>query len=347
MLIGIIQHASGQRRNFSPGEYQFQILQRHELLPKTNTRATLENVLETLRIFKEEWHRHQQSLLPFDVCQSTGLCPDVLVEISEYLSLTDTLNAFSISVLPWLRETHSKVHLTNPSKRLLQIITEHLDPRQIVSLHIADDIHTPACDFSALQKFEELVSVTIQSPRWQQTIGYFLDDFPSLRRLSFWFDKEFDWDLFKNIGDPSYHPITHLHIRCGDVRLDRFATGNGKDGYSKNNSITSFVFDSTYKQVNQNRKDFYGRAIHACFELPMMFIEFLSNVRRVRLVINRHEIENAFRIGHWKTLIRKCRHLNRVIIQLANSEEFTQGALKIEQTLRLSRRTMIFQIKNV
>ena len=347
MLIGIIQHAPKQRGDFSPGEYQYEILERRDLLPKTNTISTHKSVLETLRTFEQEWHRHQQFLVPFDVCQSTGLCMDVVIEISKYLSLTDTLNAFSLSVLPLLRETHSKVHLNNPSKRLLQTITGHLDARQIVSLHISDDIHTPVCDFSALQKFQELVFVTIHSPRWQETIGYLLDDFPRLRRLSLWFDKPLDATLFGNLRGLLSFTITHLRIRCAGVLFDDRRREFREGADSKNKTITSFIFDSTYNQVNQNRTYLYGSALHSCFEPPMMFISFLSDVQRVRLVIHRDEIKSTFRIGHWETLIRKCRHLNRVSIHLADSEEFTQGALNIEQTLRLSRPEMIFRIKNL
>ena len=194
-----MQHASGQRRDFSPFEYHCQVLQRCDLLPRTKTRSTLENVLETLRVFKEEWHRHQQFLVPFDVSRSTGLCPDVLAVISEYLFLNDAINAFSISILPVLHQSHSKVHLNNPSYRLLEMIPEHLDPRQISSVRIIDNIDRPTHHLSAFQIFDRLVSVIVFSQTGQQTIGRLLPYLPAVHRLCVWFVTEFDWTLFKDL----------------------------------------------------------------------------------------------------------------------------------------------------
>jgi hypothetical protein len=66
----------------------------------------------------------------------TGLCPDVQIEISKYLTLDDTINAFSISILPYLRQAHTKVHLVDAPNPFLQIIAEHLDRNQISSVRI-------------------------------------------------------------------------------------------------------------------------------------------------------------------------------------------------------------------
>ena len=347
MLLGIMQHASGQRGEFPPFEYQCQVLQRCDVLSKTNTRSTLENVLETLRVFKDEWHRHQQFLLPFDVSRSTGLCPDVVIEISKYLSLIDTINAFSISILPVLRQAHSKVHLNNPSYRLLQMIPHYLDPRQISSVYIIDDIHRPTHHLSAFQIFDQLVSMTIFSQRREPMIGRLLPYFPAVRRLCLWFITQFDWILAKDLRDLSSHRITHLHIRCTGVLSDDFATRNQEGGYPKNITITSLIFDLTSNQVNRDKAYFFRRTpAVVSFNLPMSFIASLTNIRRVRLIFNRNQLQTFLQVNQWQQLIHECLCLNRVIIQLANSVEFTQDALRIERTLRLSRPGMIFRIIN-
>ena len=187
--------ASEEENGFSASEYQPQVLQDDDLLGDTNTRSALENVLETLRAFKEEWHRNEKLLAAFDIFQSTGLCPDVLVEISQHLWLNDAVNAFSISILPLLHVAHTKVHLNNPSARLLQLISEHLDPSQIVSFHIPDCFRTSICKTCFSANFDLLVSLTLLDQKQWYTIRSFLSSklmpsnlsssFPAIKSLAF------------------------------------------------------------------------------------------------------------------------------------------------------------------
>jgi thiamine kinase-like enzyme len=101
-LIEIMLRARRVKPGCFQSEYQCQVLQRCDLLPQAKTRSTLEKVVETLRTFRQEWQYHQHFLVPFDFVRSTGLCPDVVIEITKYLSLVDTINAFSIVILPLL-----------------------------------------------------------------------------------------------------------------------------------------------------------------------------------------------------------------------------------------------------
>ena len=342
-----MQHASEKRKEFSPFEYQCQVLRRRNHFPRANKGSTLENVLGTLRSFREEWHRNQQFLVPFDFIESTGLCPDVLVEISEYLSLNDAINAFSISILPLLRDAHSKVHLDNPSNRLLQIITEHLDAKQIASLFIADDSRGLTCDPSAFQRFDHLVSLTVHSPRWQQTIGRLLAYSPGLRRLSLWFPSKFDSDRLQDLRVLFSHSLTRLHIRCAGMCFGQSLSNNPEGGTSANSTITSFIFDSTYKTKNRGSLfELLPPTYSSVFNVPMKFIALLNNVRRVRLVITFYEIKSFLRVALWEKLIEKCPHLNRVILQSPESDKSRQEARNIEQTLRRSRPGIIFRIIN-
>jgi hypothetical protein len=65
------------------------------------TRKSLSSLdLDILRSVRQERHRHHQFLLPVDVTEATGMCPDVLVEITKSLSLNDAMNAFSIRIVP-------------------------------------------------------------------------------------------------------------------------------------------------------------------------------------------------------------------------------------------------------
>jgi hypothetical protein len=347
ILIGMVQHAAGERGDFSPFEYQCQVLQRCDLLPKTNDRSTLENILETLCTFREEWRLARRSLLSFDVIGSTGLCPDVLVEVSKYLLLDEAINAFSARILPLLRQMRVKVHLKNPSRQSLVMFDRCLDSKQIVSLRVTDDVQRRILNFSAFRMFDQLAGVTVLSETGTDSIDDVLQCLPNVRHFSLWFGVQFGSDLCQNLFNRSFHPNTHLHIRSAGMRCDPFWTRNQINQTMKNTTIISLTIDSTYKQVNQTSSYFsrltrYLRSSNP----PMKFIESLSNVQRVRLVVNRNEIDAYLQIIQWKNVISECLQLDRVIIRLVSRDAFTREAMDIEEKLRRFRPGMIFRIKS-
>ena len=344
-----MQHASGERGRFSPFDYHARALQRGDLLIKPQKISRMENVLDVLRRFREEWHFYQQFLVPFDVTEATRMCPDVLVEITKYLSLTDAINAFSMSILPVLRQAHSKVHLHNPPDRFVQMIVQYLDPRQITSVHINDNVWRPTWDLSAFHMFDQLVSVTVFSQRGNNAIGSFLHYFPTARYVSLWFAFEFDTVLFLALRNVSPLRMTHLRIRCTGMRFFPFRTGKQQGGSSKNTTITSFIFDSTYKTTNPSERPAHGLpqvSPLVKLPIPMKFIASLRNVRHVRLIVDDDQAETFLEVDQWQQLISECVHLQRVTIKLLDEGHFTQQAVSIEQMLCRIRPGIRFRIKS-
>ena len=345
MLIGVTLHGLREESRYPLSKYHSQVLQQCDLLPQTEKRSTLENLLQIFRTFKEESLRSQQFLVQFDFVRSTKLCPDVVIEIIEYLSLVDTINAFSIGILPLLQGAFAKIHLVNPLSPLLEMIRQHLDPRQIVSLRITDDYQISTHDLEVFRTFEQLNSVTVLS-RWGiHVIDHLRHFLPNLRRLSFWFDNESNSHRFRLPRDWSSPAITHLAIRCPNHCFIHFPTGYQPEHYLKNTTITSFVFDMEYYLRDRDRSLRYANApllVKSAFE----FLGLLANVRRVRFVINRHRIRTFLRLGQWQQLIAECLSLERVIIQVVDNGDFTQEARNVEQALRQLRPGIVFRIKS-
>ena len=349
MLIGVMEHAAEDQGDFSLFGHQCEVLQRCDLLPQTDQRSSLALILKTLITFKERWLLARQFLLPFDIGQSTGLCPDVLVEITKYLSLNDAINAFSITILPLLRQAHSKVHFINPSSQFLEIIPDQLDPSQVASVRMTGDLQRPERDLSAFQIFDQLSNLTVVSERGTHTLSQLLRYLPNVRRLSFWLDVEFNSQLFRDLQDLSVHSITHLHIHCRSICSNRFWAGIQNTLDIKNTTITSLIFDLTYNPVSQTISYFLrsqGYLYLALFNPPTNSTGSLTNIQRVRLIVSRDLIETFLPVYQWKRLIEECPRLDRVIIQLVGTGKFTQEALSIEQELRQLRPGMIFRIKN-
>lgn len=260
MLIGITLRGLRRESGSLLSKYQCEVLQRCDVLPQIEKRSTLENVLETLRIFKQESLRSQQFLVPLDFVRSTQLCPDVVIEVIQYLSLVDTIDAFSLSILPLLREAHARIHLFNPSNPLLQMIGEYLDPRQIVSLRIDENFRISPHNLPIFRTFVQLTTVTLRTQWGTHLIDDLRRCVPNVRRLSIWFDKEIALDRFSLLRVFSSPPIANLQVRSPGNSSVVFLNGYQRQHHVTKTTTTSFVFDTKY---NPGHRDEFHRDLNS------------------------------------------------------------------------------------
>ena len=294
-LIGIRQHGSKERNHFSPFEHHTLVLSRCDLWLQTNNTSTVNTVLQKLSAFRQNWQRNYQFLFPFDFNQSTGMLPDILIEIKKYLSLNEAINAFSISILSLLRQTHSKIHLNNPSEQFLKMIHRYVDRRQIASLHITDGLLEleHRCLVWASIMLDHPINLTVVIRREAGNVRHLLSILPKAHRLSLWFEGTISSFLLKKIQQPGRYPITWLYIRCADVPSERPWRETGDD-YPKNTTITSFILDSAYFPTHLDKHNYQRnrRQRHTDFaKLVMKSIGSLINIQRVRLITRQSEIE--------------------------------------------------------
>lgn len=344
MLIGIMECVSREETDCSLVEYQTEILHCGDVLIPTNARSSLPTVLEALRTFRQEFIFHEKVLVPFNVGQLTGLCPDVLLEVSKYLYLDEIINAFSMGFLQVLREGYSPVHLKDPSQRFLQIIPQHLDPRQITSLHISDDPRKHMNDLSLLRAFDRLTSLTILSER-AECPSFQTQDYAYTFHTSVDYSEEdVESYLLRHLKDLYSLPITHLRVRCTGECNNHFWNRSQQNLVRKNTTIVSVVVDAEYHPSS--------RHAHWCsidsidvIESALLFFESLVNVQQVRLSIHRYYPGVILSVDPWLRVVRACVHLQRVILELENYGNFQQFATDIEQKLRQFRPGLIFRIE--
>ena len=346
MLIGIMTNTSEQLGGFSPFDCEPQVLQEGDRLPRTDQRSTLENVVQTLRVFKQEWQRHQEFLVPFDVSRSTGLCPDVLAEVAQYLSLVDAINAFSIGILSYLYRAHSRVHLVDPSDQFLKKIPQHLNPKQITSVRLTDNFAPLTRDFTSFRIFDQLISLTIVSQQRLHAISDFLLHLPNVRNLSLWFDGELICNLIPYLASLSDHSITRLQIHLTGVSRNDVPFKTQLRRHVENKKITSFLFDSG--QYQWRPRNLCRHSDSSCFlRSTVKFSRSLVNLRRVRFITDQCQIETSLHINLWQLLVHACVYLERVTIDVLDQGDFTERARNIEQQLRVERPGVIFRINTV
>ena len=206
-----MQRPPREETGFSSLDYQFRLLLHCDRLPQNEAKSTRENVLESLRAWSEECQRNEEILVreidqgcghddlswTFDFSRSTGLSREVLLKTTIYLSLSDLINALLMRILPLLRQARIKVHLVNPLEWFLEMIPQHLDPGQVVSVRLPDDLVPSTRYFSSFQIFNRLISLTVLNSQWLYRFERFLDHFTIVRSVSLWFNNEFNFRLLR------------------------------------------------------------------------------------------------------------------------------------------------------
>ncbi|CAF4022794.1 unnamed protein product [Rotaria sordida] len=109
-------------------EYQLKSFIKGNTLACTRMTINRENLLNELDIFKEEYDKNEQNL-SFSFVKITGLCCEIILERSQYLSLDDAISTFSIDILPLLNNLQS--NLCHP---FIKMILRKIKFEQIISL---------------------------------------------------------------------------------------------------------------------------------------------------------------------------------------------------------------------
>ena len=140
-------------------------------------------------------------------------------------------------------------------------------------------------------------------------------------------------------------PLTHLEIRCPSVFGDRSHLTSWKNRFPKNTTITSFTLHSEFFALQSGTFLGVRRPLFMYFlDFLIIFIQSLVNVRRVRIVMQDEQLNTALNVNPWQQLIRKCVHLEQVIIQIVGRADCMERVEKIEEELRQFRPEMIFRI---
>ena len=272
--------------------------------------------------------------------------PEILVKITQYLSLNDAIKAFSISILPLLREAGIRVHLVDPAEPFLEAIREYLDPRQVTSVRLSGDLMGPGHSFSSFGAFNQLMCLSLVNPGPPASLDLLLEKFPTVRVVSLWYDSELQFDIFAGFSSSPFNRITRLEIHCAGTSCDHSTFYLRRDCYPRNRSIETFLLDAGHYPLTSSR--FCPLKDPSCFlNSAVEFIQSLVNVRRVRFITNQHQMETFLQIHQWEQLVSECRRLERVIIQLVDGGEFMREAENIEQQLRHFRPGLIFRIETV
>ena len=267
------------------------------------------------------------------------------MEISKYLTLDEAINVFSINILPLIRKAHTKVHLVDPSHPFLQIIPQHLDQNQISSVRLPGTLLESRYDCAALHAFDRLVSLALLNPQSLSALPAMLRFLPTVCAVSLWYDNEFQFRFLQDSFDSSFTGVRRLQLRCAGAVCGLCYLGETWHHYARNTTVTSFTFDSGHYPLYSTS----GCPLdpRSCFlRSASDFIRSMVNVRRVRFITDRYQIQAFLQIDQWQKIISQCTKLDRIIIQLLGDGDFRRQAENIEQDLQQLRSGLVFRIKS-
>ena len=92
-----------------------------------------------------------------------------------YLTLEETIDAFSMSILPFLSaSTHAKCISSILRLRFLEALPAYLDQRQISSVRFSGTVNIMGSVLSALEVFDQLISLHLTNVQLLEDLGRFI-----------------------------------------------------------------------------------------------------------------------------------------------------------------------------
>ena len=278
--------------------------------------------------------------------EKSGLSWEVILEIAQYLSLNDSIAAFSMDVIPVLKHYHAKLQLSKIDY-LLQRIFLQLPLEQIFSLRLKAYQVWTTNEYKLFSHFTQVRSLTLRNLIDSESITKYTKHLPNLIRLSLIYTTQIHQLPFIDLLKQWYDGIKCLEIHgtCIWCEVKGFFQS---DQLILKPSIEYFLFNMSYSLVIPTNSDF-PQGIDRYFPAGQ-FIESMPNIRQVRLIGHKRDLFEYCDDDPWVRMMRKCPRLKKITLEgvgYSPEEEyyFAQSASKIQTILRNLRPEIIFQMK--
>jgi hypothetical protein len=269
---------------------------------------------------------------------------DIILEIAEYLSLNDAVNAFSTNILSLLRKNKMKVHISEPSDKFMSMVLQKLDPEQIVSLRFDTNGFGLKLELAALQN---ITSLTLLNLQFMEYISECAIHFPKLTRLLLWYDNEVGFNFLSSMFRHLQSPIERLEIRCAGALCTHYDTKELYLPQMGNVSINYFLLDVRHLPVTSTNECF--RQYESCFLMTIIdLIKSMRNIRHVCFIVNKYNLEKLLHVNEWISLLYASSELKKVTLCVLGSvledEQVNTKLLEIQNKFYNMRRIIKFQV---
>lgn len=270
-----------------------------------------------------------------------GLCWDIILELTRYLSLNEIVNVFSINVLRALCKHRRNLHLCVPSNTFIKMVLEKLRPEQIVSLRLNAAVEfRPQIELSLLSNFSNIISLTLHNCADIEQMNECTIYLPNLTNLSLRYDFEVSFNLLTSIIYQRCAHIRRLKIRCAAPSCGLYGIDKANAEYEKNNTINSFEFDMSNA--------------HSIFYLTVMMInlmQIMEGIQYLCVIVSKNDLKELLKEYSWKNL-QKCHQLKKVTLKVSGSilpdtKVVLNALTKIEKYTADQGKMIKFQLKSL
>ncbi|CAF4058801.1 unnamed protein product [Rotaria sp. Silwood1] len=315
LLIGIMRLFEHKIDGNVTSEYQFKSLVKSNSLTRTQMTVNRENLLNELDIFKEECDKNEQDL-SFSFAKKTGLCWEIVLEISQYLSLNDAISAFSIDILSLLNNYQSKFQLSNPFNPFIKMIFRKIKSEQIVSLAFTTSQLWLDTELTFLSNFNKVTSIILHNSSYTNQISEYINCFPNLTHLSLYYDDKINYYILNEVLIQVRQQIKRFEIHCPEiVYTDDDGIGQLKKRQMVTTRIKYFLLDvGRYPSTSTNS---HLQHYKSWFFMPLAdLMKKMPNIQHIHIISNKYNIEYFFDDDQWKLVLNRCSQLKKITLQL-------------------------------
>jgi hypothetical protein len=157
--------------------------------------------------------------------------------------------------------------------------------------------------------------------------------FPKLIGLSLWYDNEVNFLQLSDILSQLCKPIKRLEIHCPRPYCTRYGVNYPNQTYRKNLTVEYFLFDIGHFSVPWVHQWLHNE--ESCFLMALIdFIGIMHNIRYVRLVTAKHNVNQFLDWNKWKRLVTMCHQFQKVTVEISQStlsgQRLVQKAMTIQ-----------------
>jgi hypothetical protein len=271
----------------------------------------------------------------------------VILEITRYLSLNDAIKAFSTNILPIIRNSKRKVHISDPSDAFMKMILRKLNPEQIVSVQFNGERPCSEINLTSSTMFDNVTSMSLLNLQHADEIILYKAYFPNLTCVSLHYDNEIGLKSLNAMLGRLETRIKRLEIRCGGALCTHYDTDERNIFGMGNYSLDYFSIDISHFPVVSRNQCFQQYA--SCF--LMMVTDFIKNmctIRHVRLITDECYLKKLLNVNEWKSLVYVCFRLETIILRvlgsLLNNVQVEKKQLEIQEALVNVRQNILFKV---
>ncbi|CAF2147203.1 unnamed protein product, partial [Rotaria magnacalcarata] len=241
-LLGIKRIAQAQRGDSFLFGYQSELLLEGDVLVRNQVISNRKNVLEELIFFKNECDENEQSFSYYLNIQ-TRLGRNAIHHIVKYITLNDAINAFTINILPLLRERETPVEICDPDSLFINTILPKLKAKQVISLRLTTNWFCTEQDLSRLNSFSNIFTLSLFNFPDIKLINIYQNYFPQIKNLCLWYDSEVNFTLLHDLFGYLNYSIKRFEVHCPGYVCPHFNPDQCKVAFCGAYGIEYFLFD--------------------------------------------------------------------------------------------------------